>query len=289
MPHAVPEVRKGSRSWGPRVAKRRSERATGPAKRRAFRGRAPGWKKKEGEPGSDGPRRPGFVGAHHIDAVRRLGFVDVVAVASSSERSARAKADALGVPKAYGSYEALAADPDVHVVHNTTPNHLHVPVIMAALTHRKHVVSDKPLALNTDDARALVNAATEAGVCIGHVQLPRQSARAAGARVISDGENRRAHFVHGEYLQDWLLQATISLALERRRRKSRRLATSDRTGATSSSMSSAKDRVGAGRSQHVRGYTVQASHTGRRSRAATNAEKSSACRSEDLATVLVRV
>jgi predicted dehydrogenase len=47
---------------------------------------------------------PGFVGAHHIDAVRRLGFVDVVAVAASSEESARQKADALGVPKAYGSY-----------------------------------------------------------------------------------------------------------------------------------------------------------------------------------------
>src|SRR5687767_15911544 len=107
---------------------------------------------------------PGFDGAHHIDAVRRLGFVDVVAVASSSERSARAKADALGVPKAYGSYEALAADPDVHVVHNTTPNHLHVPVIMAALTHRKHVVSDKPLAVNAADAARLVKAAEAAGV-----------------------------------------------------------------------------------------------------------------------------
>src|SRR5688500_4802310 len=107
---------------------------------------------------------PGFVGAHHIDAVRRLGFVDVVAVAASSERSARAKADALGVPKAYGSYEALAADPDIDVVHNTTPNHLHVPVIMAALTHRKHIVSDKPLALNAEDSRSLVNAAAEAGV-----------------------------------------------------------------------------------------------------------------------------
>src|SRR5215510_516040 len=76
---------------------------------------------------------PGFVGAHHIDAVRRLGFVDVVAIAASSEPSARRKADALSVPKAYGSYEALVADPDVHVVHNTTPNHLHHDVIMAAL------------------------------------------------------------------------------------------------------------------------------------------------------------
>src|SRR5829696_10370976 len=88
---------------------------------------------------------PGFVGAHHVDAVRRLGFVDVVAVAASSEASARRKADALGVPKAYGTYEALVADPDVQVVHNTTPNYLHVPVILAALAHGKHVVSDKPL------------------------------------------------------------------------------------------------------------------------------------------------
>ena len=72
---------------------------------------------------------PGFVGMHHIDAVRRLGFVDVVAIADVDETLARAKADALGVPKAYGSFEALAADPDVHVVHNTTPNFLHGAVI----------------------------------------------------------------------------------------------------------------------------------------------------------------
>ena len=136
---------------------------------------------------------PGFVGAHHIDAVRRLGFVDVVAVAASSEASARAKADALGMPKAYGSYEALAADPDVHVVHNTTPNYLHVPVIMAALTHRKHVVSDKPLALECG-GRAL---ACERGArgrrrpC-RDVQLSRQSARAAGARDDSRRRDRRA-------------------------------------------------------------------------------------------------
>src|SRR3954468_8651512 len=89
---------------------------------------------------------PGFVGAHHIDAVRRLGFVDVEAVAASSDASARRKADALGVDRAYGSCEARAGNPDVHVGHNTTPNHLPGPVINAALAHRKHVISDKPLA-----------------------------------------------------------------------------------------------------------------------------------------------
>src|SRR5215467_523135 len=107
---------------------------------------------------------PGFVGAHHIDAVRRLGFVDVVAIAASSDASARRKADALGVPKAYGSYQALVADPAVHVVHNTTPNYLHVPVIRAALAAGKHVVSDKPLATTSVDARGLVDAADRAGV-----------------------------------------------------------------------------------------------------------------------------
>src|SRR5205823_10936299 len=88
----------------------------------------------------------------------------VIAVAGSSEQSARRKADALGVPKAYGSYEALIADPDVHVVHNTTPNYLHGPVINAALARRKHVISDKPLATTADEARCLWNAARDAGI-----------------------------------------------------------------------------------------------------------------------------
>ena len=68
---------------------------------------------------------PGFVGAHHVDAVRRLGFVDVVAICDVTREAAEAKAEALGVPKAYGSVEALAADPDIHVVHVTTPNAQH--------------------------------------------------------------------------------------------------------------------------------------------------------------------
>src|SRR5262245_29253397 len=107
---------------------------------------------------------PGFVGMHHVDAVRRLGFVDVVAVADVDESLARQKASALGIPKAYGSFEALARDPDVHVVHNTTPNHLHGPVIRAALAQRKHIVSEKPLASAGTEAHALWSAAADAGI-----------------------------------------------------------------------------------------------------------------------------
>lgn len=152
---------------------------------------------------------PGFVGAHHVDAVRRLGFVDVVAIAASTDASARRKADALGIPKAYGSYEALVADPDVHVVHNTTPNYLHAPVILAALAHGKHVVSDKPLAMNAAEARQLWDAARKAGVVHAVTFNYRGNPLVQQARgMIAGGELGRVHFVHGAYLQDWLLQDT---------------------------------------------------------------------------------
>jgi predicted dehydrogenase len=152
---------------------------------------------------------PGFVGGHHIDAVRRLGFVDVVAIAASTEASARRKADAFGIPKAYGSYEALVADADVHVVHNTTPNHLHVPVILAALATRKHVISDKPLAMTSADARRLLDAANDAGVVHAVTFNYRGNPLVQQAReMIAGGELGDVHFVHGAYLQDWLLEPT---------------------------------------------------------------------------------
>jgi len=82
----------------------------------------------------------GFVGPHHVDAVRRLGYVDIVAVAGSSKASAQAKADALHIGKAYGSYEELLNDPDIQVVHNATPNYLHYPVNVAVISKGKHIV-----------------------------------------------------------------------------------------------------------------------------------------------------
>jgi predicted dehydrogenase len=151
----------------------------------------------------------GFVGPHHIDAVRRLGFVDVVAIAASSEASARAKAEALGVPKAYGSYDALIADPDVQVVHNATPNYLHYQVNAAAIARGKHIVSDKPLAMTSREARALLEQAREAGIVHAVTFNYRGNPLVQQARhMIARGDIGRPHFVHGFYLQDWLLKDT---------------------------------------------------------------------------------
>ena len=151
----------------------------------------------------------GFVGPHHVDAVRRLGFVDIVAVAGSSEASGAQKAQALGARKGYGSYQALIDDPDVHVVHNATPNHLHYEVTSAALRKGKHVVSDKPLAMTAAESRKLVDEAKRAGVVTAVTFNYRGNPLVQHARqAIARGEIGTPRFVHGHYLQDWLLHET---------------------------------------------------------------------------------
>ena len=139
----------------------------------------------------------GFIGPHHVDAVRRLGYVDVVAVAGSNDASAQKKADALGIPKAYGSYEALLDDPDVQVVHNATPNYLHYPVNAAAIAKGKHVVSDKPLAMTAAEAQALLDQATKAGIVHAVTFNYRGNPLVQQARhAIARGDIGTPHFVH---------------------------------------------------------------------------------------------
>ena len=151
----------------------------------------------------------GFVGPHHVDAVRRLGFVDVIAVAGSSDASGQQKAQALGARRGYGSYRALIDDPEVQVVHNATPNYLHAEVTLAALAAGKHVVSDKPLARTAAEAKRLVAAARDAGVVTAVTFNYRGNPLVQHARqAIADGEIGPPRFVHGYYLQDWLINDT---------------------------------------------------------------------------------
>lgn len=148
---------------------------------------------------------PGFIATHHIDAVRRLGDVDIIGIAGSSLDSAKKRARELGVAQAFASYRELLADPAVQVVHNTTPNHLHKEISLAALRAGKHVISDKPLAANVQESRELFEAARDAGVANvvtfnyrGHALV--QQARA----MIAKGKLGAPVLVHGRYLQDWL-------------------------------------------------------------------------------------
>jgi predicted dehydrogenase len=151
----------------------------------------------------------GFVGPHHVDAVRRLGYVDIVAVAGSTQASADKKAEALGARRAYASYDALLADADVQVVHNATPNYLHFPVNAAAIARGKHVVSDKPLAMTAAEAKQLLDAATKAGIVHAVTFNYRGNPLVQEARLaIARGDIGKPHFLHGSYLQDWLIKDT---------------------------------------------------------------------------------
>jgi predicted dehydrogenase len=151
----------------------------------------------------------GFIGPNHVEAARRLGFVEFVAIADKSEEFAAAKAKSLNIPKSYGSIEALLDDPEIEIIHNCTPNEFHFPVAMAAIARGKHVISDKPLALNAADAQTMVNAAREKGVVNALTFNYRFNPLIQQARVmISRGDIGPVHYVHGQYLQDWLLYPT---------------------------------------------------------------------------------
>jgi len=153
---------------------------------------------------------PGFIAAQHIEAVRRLGDVEVVALAGSSVDSARRRAAEWCVERAYGDYRELISDPDVDVVHNTTPNHLHLEVSLAALTARKHVISDKPLSDSAEHSRALWDAARRAGVAHVVTFNYRGNPLVQEARtMVSRGELGPLCYVHGQYLQDWLADERV--------------------------------------------------------------------------------
>jgi predicted dehydrogenase len=153
---------------------------------------------------------PGFIAAHHIDAVRRLGNVEVAAIAGSSVESARRKAREWNIGRASGDYRELTGDPAIDVIHNTTPNHLHFEVSLAALRAGKHVVADKPLAMNAEQCRQLHDAALQAGVAHVVTFNYRGNPLVQHARaLVTQGEMGKVTFVHGQYLQDWLADDTV--------------------------------------------------------------------------------
>lgn len=95
-----------------------------------------------------------------VPGMMKSPLCDMVAVASRDEASARKMADELGIRKAYGSYEALLADPEIEAVYNPLPNHLHVPMTLAAAAAGKHVLCEKPIAITADEAEKLREASS---------------------------------------------------------------------------------------------------------------------------------
>ncbi len=151
----------------------------------------------------------GFIGPAHVEAARRLGNVEFVAIAEANPQLAEEKAAALVIPRAYGNYQDLLADPDVQVVHNCTPNHLHFQVNKDILAAGKHVISEKPLSMTSAESRELVQLAKQSGLIhaidFNYRYYPLiQHAR----QMVKAGEVGDVFTMHGSYLQDWLYLET---------------------------------------------------------------------------------
>ena len=150
----------------------------------------------------------GFIGTVHVEQLRRIG-VDVRGVLGSTPDRGTARADALSVGHAYANLEDILADPAVHVVHVTSPNHLHVPQARAILAAGKHVVCEKPLAMTAAESVGLVEEARASGLVnavnfnIRFYPLHQHVREVVAAGTLGD-----VRFVTGHYFQDWLLHDT---------------------------------------------------------------------------------
>jgi len=101
-----------------------------------------------------------------IPAMQKSANCRIVAIASRDLARAEAAAKAVGIPRAYGSYEALLQDPEIEAVYNPLPNHLHVPLSIAAAEAGKHVLCEKPVALSAEEAKLLLAARDRTGKLI---------------------------------------------------------------------------------------------------------------------------
>jgi predicted dehydrogenase len=125
------------------------------------------------------PVRWGVLGAANIavekviPAMMRSARSRVVAIASRDEAKATGAAKRLGIPRAYGSYDALIADPEIEAIYNPLPNHLHVPWSIRAAEAGKHVLCEKPIALSAAEATELRAARDRTGVLIGEAFMVR--------------------------------------------------------------------------------------------------------------------
>ncbi len=148
----------------------------------------------------------GFIGMAHLDALRRIGGVEVTALARGSER-AKALAAAYGVPRVYETADELLRDPEIQVIHNCTPNHLHLEINEKIIRAGKHVFSEKPLARNAAESAKMVELLRQYPETVAGVNFCyRMNALVQDAKNrIAAGEIGRPYLIHGSYLQDFLL------------------------------------------------------------------------------------
>jgi len=147
----------------------------------------------------------GFIGIVHIEALRRIGVRVAGLLDASPELGARRAAE-IGIPKAYADLDELLADPDVQVVHVTSPNELHHRQARAILAAGRHIVCEKPLAMTSAESAELVALAKASGLVNAvNFNIRWYPLNQHVAAMVADGGIGDVRMVTGRYFQDWLL------------------------------------------------------------------------------------
>ena len=151
----------------------------------------------------------GFIGRVHLEALCRLGFIDVCSLATADVDHANRLAKEYGVERVETDYRRILEDPEVQAVHVCTPTALHAQIVKDALLAGKHVLSEKPLATSVPAARELVELAKSKGVrnCCNH-NLRYYPLVQHMRRLREEGELGEILVVQGTYSQDYLLYDT---------------------------------------------------------------------------------
>ena len=151
----------------------------------------------------------GFMGRVHLEALRRVEFVDVVAVAGRELEPAKKLGAGYGIDRAVSDYRELIADPEIDAIHICTPNASHYQMSKDALLAGKHVLCEKPLSTSVDEAKELVSIAAERKLrnCVCH-NLRYYPMVQQMRRMREDGDLGKVLVVQGTYSQDWLLYET---------------------------------------------------------------------------------
>jgi predicted dehydrogenase len=151
----------------------------------------------------------GFSAGAHIEALKRIAVVEIVGVAGSSFEKAKETTEKYGIPKPFLNADELINDSEIEVVHNCTPNHIHFSINKMVLLKSKHLLSEKPLGMNSEESRELSELAKSvnviSGVCFNYRHYPLVIQM---KEMIERNELGNIHLVYGGYLQDWLLYNT---------------------------------------------------------------------------------
>jgi len=150
----------------------------------------------------------GFIGPVHVEGLRRAG-VEVVGILGSTPDKSQSSATEMHIEKAYASFDELLADADVDCVHLATPNRLHFKQAKACIAAAKHVLCEKPLAMNSDESAELVRLAANSNVACGvNYNIRYYPLCQEAADRVCNGVVGNVYHVTGSYFQDWLFHET---------------------------------------------------------------------------------